>query len=56
MLRDGWPLIFSGLIVMIYMRIDQMMLGEMIDETAVGNDQTWFEKIRQKMLLMQHCY
>ena len=36
MLRDSWPLILSGLVIMVYMRIDQIMLGEMIGETAVG--------------------
>lgn len=36
LLKDGWPLIFSGLMVMIYMRIDQIMLGGMVGEKAVG--------------------
>lgn len=36
LLRDGWPLMFSGLTVMIYMRIDQVMLGEMLGEREVG--------------------
>jgi len=34
--NESWPLILSGLAVMIYMRIDQVMLGEMIGEKAVG--------------------
>ena len=32
----GWPLIFSGFMVMIYMRIDQIMLGEMVNDHEVG--------------------
>lgn len=36
LLRDGWPLILSGLAVMIYMRIDQIMLGQMRGNAEVG--------------------
>lgn len=36
LLKDSWPLIFSGLAVMIYMRIDQIMLGQMTDDNVVG--------------------
>jgi polysaccharide transporter, PST family len=36
LLRESWPLILSGLSIMIYMKIDQIMLGEMIGEKAVG--------------------
>ena len=36
LLRDSWPLILSGLAVMVYMRIDQVMLGQMIGPEAVG--------------------
>lgn len=36
LLRESWPLILSGLSIMIYMRIDQIMLGQMIGEKAVG--------------------
>lgn len=36
LLRDSWPLIFSALVVMLYMRIDQVMLGEMTDSREVG--------------------
>ena len=36
MMRDAWPLIFAGLSVSVYMKIDQVMLGEMIGESAVG--------------------
>ena len=36
LLRDSWPLILSGLAAMIYMRIDQIMLGQMLGDEAVG--------------------
>jgi PST family polysaccharide transporter len=36
LLRDSWPLIFSSLMIMIYLRIDQVMLGQMADDKAVG--------------------
>ncbi len=36
LLRNSWPLILSGIMIMIYMRIDQVMLGEMIGNTSVG--------------------
>lgn len=36
LLRDSWPLILSGLAVMLYMRIDQIMLGQMLGDEAVG--------------------
>jgi len=36
LLHTSWPLIFSGLIVMIYMRIDQIMIKEMLGEHEVG--------------------
>ena len=36
LLKEGWPLILSGLTVMVYMRIDQIMLGQMLDDDAVG--------------------
>jgi polysaccharide transporter, PST family len=35
-LRESWPLILSGLSIMIYVKIDQIMLGEMVGEKAVG--------------------
>ena len=34
--RDCWPLILSSLAVMIYLRIDQIMLAEMVDNHSVG--------------------
>jgi O-antigen/teichoic acid export membrane protein len=36
LLKHGWPLILSGIAVMIYMRIDQIMLGQMLNDKAVG--------------------
>lgn len=36
LLRDSWPLILSGLAIAIYMRIDQVMLGQMMGDQAVG--------------------
>lgn len=36
LLKDCWPLIFSSIAVSISMKIDQIMLGEMIDDKAVG--------------------
>lgn len=36
LLKDSWPLIFSSLVVMIYMRIDQIMIKEMLGEHEVG--------------------
>ena len=36
LMRDSWPLILSGMIVSIYVNIDQVMIKHMIDEQAVG--------------------
>ncbi len=36
LLRESWPLIISGFAVLIYMRLDQVMLGSMLDDRAVG--------------------
>lgn len=36
LLKDSWPLIFSGIFVVTYMKIDQVMLKHMISEEAVG--------------------
>ena len=36
LLKESWPLILSGLTIMIYMRIDQIMLGQMVGDKAVG--------------------
>lgn len=36
LLRNSWPLILSGIMIMVYMKIDQIMLGEMVGDEAVG--------------------
>lgn len=36
LLSISWPLILSGLALMLYMRIDQIMIGNMIGDAAVG--------------------
>ncbi len=37
LLKDAWPLILSGIAISVYMKIDQVMLKEMLNEEAVGN-------------------
>jgi len=34
--KDGWPLVLSGIAVAIYMRVDQVMLGQLSTETQLG--------------------
>jgi len=36
LIQDGWPLLFSGISVGVYMRVDQVMLGEMLGADSVG--------------------
>ena len=36
LLKDSWPLIFSGMVVAIYMKIDQIMIKELMDAKSVG--------------------
>lgn len=36
LLKDSWPLILSGIVISIYMKIDQIMIKEMLDAQAVG--------------------
>ncbi|HEX3355544.1 MAG TPA: flippase, partial [Tepidisphaeraceae bacterium] len=36
LLSAGWPLMLTGLVVMIYMRIDLLMLGQFLGDDAVG--------------------
>lgn len=36
LLRDSFPLIFAGLMMMIYTRVDQVMLGQMTGDGSVG--------------------
>ncbi|WP_051958075.1 flippase [Desulfobacter vibrioformis] len=37
LLRDSWPLILSGFAITFYMKIDQVMIKEMMGNTAVGS-------------------
>ena len=36
LLRDSWPLILSGIAISLYMKIDQVMIKEMLNSEAVG--------------------
>jgi O-antigen/teichoic acid export membrane protein len=36
LLRDSWPLILSAIAITVYMRIDQIMIGQMLGNKAVG--------------------
>ncbi len=36
LLKDSWPLILSSIVISIYMKIDQVMIKEMLDSEAVG--------------------
>ncbi len=36
LLRDSWPLVFSTMLTMIYLRIDQIMIGNMIGNEELG--------------------
>ena len=36
LLADAWPLALSGLVVILFMRIDQVMLGQLAGEAEVG--------------------
>lgn len=36
LLREGWPFMLSGISVIAYMRIDQIMIREMMGESALG--------------------
>jgi PST family polysaccharide transporter len=36
MLRESWPLTLSGLMTVVYLRADQVMLGEMLGDREVG--------------------
>lgn len=37
LLRDSWPLFFTIFLTMIYLRIDQVMIGKMIGSEELGN-------------------
>lgn len=36
LLTDSWPLLLSGMAIIVYMKIDQIMLGQMLGDDAVG--------------------
>lgn len=36
LLKDSWPLMLSGLAIMVYMRLDQVMIGNMVGEAELG--------------------
>lgn len=36
LLYNSWPLIFSGVVISIYMKIDQIMIGKMLNNYQVG--------------------
>ncbi|PIE67562.1 MAG: O-unit flippase [Deltaproteobacteria bacterium] len=36
LLKDSWPLILTGIAYMVYMRIDQIMLGHILGDGSVG--------------------
>ncbi len=36
LLRDSWPLILSSIMISIFMRVDQVMIKELMDNEAVG--------------------
>jgi PST family polysaccharide transporter len=36
MARDSWPLVLSGVAIMIYMKVDQLMFAHMLDDNSVG--------------------
>jgi PST family polysaccharide transporter len=36
MILEGWPLLFSGVLVTIYLRVDQIMIGNMLGDKELG--------------------
>ncbi|HVY06900.1 MAG TPA: flippase [Burkholderiales bacterium] len=36
LLRESWPLMLSGMAIIVYTRIDQILIGQILDEHAVG--------------------
>jgi PST family polysaccharide transporter len=36
LLKQSWPLILSGIVIMMYMRLDQIMIGEILGEKSTG--------------------
>jgi len=35
-IKESWPLLLSGMLVLIYLKIDQVMLGDIVGENEVG--------------------
>ena len=49
LLKDSWPLVLSGIVIAVYMKIDQVMIKEMMNAEAVGQyaaavrlSETWY--------------
>ena len=36
LMHDAWPLVLSGIVISIYMKVDQIMIKEILDNAAVG--------------------
>ena len=36
LLKDSWPLVLTGISVMISMRVDQVLIGQMLNDKQVG--------------------
>ncbi|QEM66797.1 flippase [Geobacter sp. FeAm09] len=36
LLRDSWPLMFTEIVMLVYMRIDKIMIGEMVGNAELG--------------------
>jgi PST family polysaccharide transporter len=36
LMRESWPLLLRGLFINVYMRVDQVMIGNFLDDRAVG--------------------
>jgi O-antigen/teichoic acid export membrane protein len=36
LLHDSWPLIFTDIVILIYMRVDKIMIGEMVGNRELG--------------------
>ena len=37
LIKDGWPLLFSGFVIVIYLKVDQIMIKHMLDSASVGH-------------------
>jgi O-antigen/teichoic acid export membrane protein len=36
LLRDSWPLMFTDIVILIYMRVDKIMIGDLVGNTELG--------------------